>query len=242
MLITADRTLVDGYARWKLAQLKGRPTLLCMEYELNKTEALQMLLRTHGRLNGFSPFSRILLALDLEPFFRQKAQSNQRTGGQNKGSSKLPEAERVDVRSKIAAAAGVSEGNVTKVRQLMETADPELLQALRTGEIRIHPAWKWSTEPPEQQLASLRRYRNKKDIKRFARTLVRRHQPKSSPDVHADVGDLVRGLSVLESGKLGPIPVIVIKAPGRSIFLTEELFRALGSQQELKLRCVTNSR
>src|SRR2546425_4234960 len=26
LLITRDRTIVDGYARWKLAQLKGRPT------------------------------------------------------------------------------------------------------------------------------------------------------------------------------------------------------------------------
>jgi len=36
---------------------------------------------------------RILLALELEPWFKEKARSNLRAGGQNKGSSKLTEAE-----------------------------------------------------------------------------------------------------------------------------------------------------
>jgi hypothetical protein len=49
-------------------------------------------------------------------------------GGQNKGSSKLTEAERLDVRREIAAAAGVSVGNVSKVKRLKVTAHPELLQ------------------------------------------------------------------------------------------------------------------
>jgi hypothetical protein len=32
------------------------------------------------------------------------------------------------------------------------TAHPELLAALRSGEIRIHRAWKWSKLPAEEQL------------------------------------------------------------------------------------------
>jgi hypothetical protein len=81
-------------------------------------------------VEGFNAFCRIFLALDLEPWLREKARLNQSAGGQNKGSSKLTEAQRVDVRSQIAAAAGVSVGNVTKVQQLITTAG---LQPSRKG-------------------------------------------------------------------------------------------------------------
>lgn len=63
-------------------------------------------------------------------------------------------------------AAAVSVGNVTKVKQLVGTAHPELLEALRGGEVSIHWAWKWSTESPDQQIEALRTYRNKKGLTR----------------------------------------------------------------------------
>ena len=47
----------------------------------------------------------------------ETARQNQRVGGQNKGSSTLPEADRLDVRFAIASTAGVSVGNVSKVKQ-----------------------------------------------------------------------------------------------------------------------------
>ncbi|MGA8761964.1 MAG: ParB/RepB/Spo0J family partition protein [Candidatus Sulfotelmatobacter sp.] len=87
--ITRDRIIIDGHARWKLARMMKRPTLVCMEYQVNDVEALQMLLRTHRRLRGFTPFNRISLALDLKPFFQQKAKSNQRIGGHQGGLSNL---------------------------------------------------------------------------------------------------------------------------------------------------------
>jgi hypothetical protein len=135
LVITRDRTILDGYARLELARLRGRATLPCIEYDLTESEALHWLLQKHRRSNGLNDFSRILLALDLEPWFKEKARSNQRAGGHNKGSSKLTEAERLDVRSEIAAAAGVSVGNLSKVKQLMMTAQPELLQPLRSREV-----------------------------------------------------------------------------------------------------------
>jgi len=216
-------------------------TLPCIEYELTEAEALHWLIQMHLRSNGLNAFSRILLALELEPWFKEKARSNQRAGGQNKGSSKLTEAERLDVRSKIAAAAGVSVGNVSKVRQLTMNAPPELLQALLSREISIHRAWRWSKAPPEKQREELRLYQSERGIKKTIRALVSRHRSTSSPPV-PDLANLVRCLSALEASKLGPVSVAVIKAPGRTVFLTEELFRDLGSQEELTLTCATNSR
>jgi hypothetical protein len=224
-------------------------TLPCIEYELTEADALRWLLQRHRRSKGLNDFIRVLLALELEPLLKEKAQSNQRAGGQNKGSSKLTEAERLHVRSEIAAAAGVSVGNVSKVKQLTVTAHSELLQALRRGEIRIHRAWRWSKASPEQQRVALRVYQSERSVKKTIRTLVSRHRSKSLsavPDLSsltvADLGRLVRRLSAIESSTLGAVSVAVIRAPGRTVFLTEELVRALGSQEELPLTCATNSR
>jgi hypothetical protein len=215
--------------------------LPCIEYELTEADALRWLLQRHRCSKGLNDFTRVLLALELEPLLKEKAQSNQRAGGQNKGSSKLTEAERLDVRSEIAAAAGVSVGNVSKVKQLTVTAHSELLQALRSGEIRIHRAWRWSKASPEKQREALTFYQSERGIKKTIRLLVSRHRSKSLPAV-PDLSNLVRQLSALETGKFGAVSVAVIRAPGRTVFLTEELVRALGSQEELPLTCATNNR
>src|ERR1022692_1184562 len=108
IVFTSNGLIVDGYARFELAQRQRRETVLCLEYELSEEEALHWLLQCHRPSEGHSAFNRALLALDLEPFLKETARANQQWGGQNKGSSSLTEAQTVNIRSKIAAAAGVS--------------------------------------------------------------------------------------------------------------------------------------
>jgi hypothetical protein len=62
-------------ARQRVLRLPG------IEYEVTEAEALLWLLRKHLPSKGLNAFDRILLALDLEPSFREKARSNQRDGG-----------------------------------------------------------------------------------------------------------------------------------------------------------------
>jgi hypothetical protein len=241
IVITQDRLVIDGYARVKLAQLKERQALPCIVYELSETEALQSLLQRHLQSSGWNAFTRGQLAMDLEPGLREKALSNQRAGGQNKGSSILTEAEKVDVRAKIAEAAHLSVGTISKVNQLLLTAIPELLQALRNSEIRIDRAYKLSKKSPEEQREALWRYQSERCIRRTIRNLFspyRSKSPLTAPEVH----DLTRLCSALQSGKLGFARVVCVKVPGKAIFVTEELFRTLESQEELVLTCATNNR
>jgi ParB-like chromosome segregation protein Spo0J len=240
-VVTRDRTILDGHARLELARLQGRATLPCIEYELTESEALHWLLQRHRRSDGLSALTRILLALDLEPWFKEKARLNQRAGGRKKGSSKLTEAKKLDVRREIAAAAGVSVGNVSKVKQLTLTAHSELLQALRNGEISIHRAWGWSKTSPEKQREELRFYQSERGVKKTIRLLVSRHRPNILPAL-TDFENLVRRLSALEPSELGVVRVDLINAPGRAVFLTNELSRALGLQQELPFTCARDSR
>ncbi|MGA9354367.1 MAG: ParB/RepB/Spo0J family partition protein, partial [Terriglobales bacterium] len=108
ILVTRTGVIIDGYARWELAQRQDRETIVCLEYDLSDKEALQWFIQTHIPSEGLNGFCRSLLALDLEPTLQEAARANQRTGGQIKGSSNLTEAQMIDVRSEIAAIAKVS--------------------------------------------------------------------------------------------------------------------------------------
>jgi hypothetical protein len=152
IVITRHRKIIDGYARLELARRQGRATILCFEYDLSGEESLRWLIQTHLPCRGLNAYCRTLLALDREQSLKDKALANQQAGGRNKGSSNLTEATTLDVRSEIAAAAHVSAGNVTKVKQLRERAHAEVVQAVRTGEISIHRAWQWSPEAHKEQL------------------------------------------------------------------------------------------
>jgi ParB-like chromosome segregation protein Spo0J len=240
LIVTRDRTIIDGYARWELARLQGRLTLPCIAYDLTDAEALCWLLQRHCHSYGLNDFVRILLALELEPVLTERARSNQSVGGQNKGSSRLTEADRRDVRSEIAAAAGVSAGNVTKVKQLMTTAGRELIKALRNGEISIHRAWLWGKASPEEQQELLWRYDSERGIRKKIRQLISGHVPKELPTV-PELSDLCEQLSRIEPDQLSPVRIAVIDVPGKGLFLTKELFQVLEAQEELSFTCATNS-
>jgi hypothetical protein len=240
LAITRERVVIDGYARWELARLTKRLVLPCVEYELTEEEAIRWLLQKHRRSNGMNDFCRILLASELEPCLKAEALSNQRFGGRMKGASNLTEDATVDVRKEIAAAAGVSVGNVSKVKQLAGIGHPELLEALRGSEVSIHRAWKWSTESPDQQIEALRTYRAKRGVNKSIRDLISRHKQKRTPTA-PDLGSLARRLSELEPYESNSIRVSVIRASGKMIFVTEELIQSLLPYQEPMPICTTDN-
>jgi hypothetical protein len=242
LAITCHGEILDGYARWQLAQRQGPLTLVCLEYDFTSDEGLRFLLQSHVRSNGLNAFCRILLALDLEPGLREKARSNQRAGGHSKGSSTLTEAETLDVRSEIGAAASASVGNVTKVKQLILAARSEVVEALHTGEISIHRAWQWSKRPSQEQRELLNSYRSKRGVNKTIRTLAKRRRSKRSTLAVDTTSQRLEDLSTLarrlaESVAAGAclVSVEVIDVPGPAIFMTGDLIRAIGWQKELPL-------
>ena len=230
LLITADRKIINGYARWRLAQLTKRSILLCMECPLTEEEALQALLRTHRRVDGFVAVNRIALALDLKPFLQERAGSNRRAHSQNDDSSNLT---RFDVRVQIAIEAGVSTGNVTKFEQLIQTAHPKVLQAAQAGEISLHKAWGWRALSSQEQLIELALDRCEKGTKRAISQLIRRHVDKGSPpSPRRSLRDVLKNSARADPRELDSIPVIVVNVPGKIAFLTHEAFQTLGTLEE----------
>jgi hypothetical protein len=234
IVITRKGIVVDGYARWELARRQGHQTILCLEYDLTEEEALRWLIQSHHPSRALNGFCRTLLALDLEPFLREQARANQRVGGQNKNASTLTEAKRLDVRSEIAAAAGVSTGNVTKVRQIMKTTTLKLREALQAGQVRIHRAWQWRQLSPKGQLRELEFYLSQKGSNRVIRQLIRRHVAKRTPlpPNQPNLGDLLKCRPLYETGELASISVVVIDVQENIAFLSKGALRILGSLEE----------
>jgi hypothetical protein len=153
----------------------------------------------------------------------------------------LTKVEGLDVRREVAGAAGVSVGNVTKVKQLKSAAHPDLVEALRSGEIRIHRAWLWSKAPSEDQREELRRYRSERGVKKIIRSLVSRHRANGLPTI-PDPGSILRRLGALDSRQLASVSVSVIKSTGKAIFVTEGLVQSLQPYQEEIPTCATINR
>jgi hypothetical protein len=228
--ITGNRIIIDGYARWELAKRTGRRMLDCFQYELSSEDALEELIRTHCASRGFTDFVRIELALDLEPHFQEKALMNQQAGGRGKGLSKLTIVQRVNTRRDVARLAGVSSGNVRKVKNILMHACSSLRQAARDEEVSINLAERWCLEPEAKQQEHLRLMRIERGIKRKARSLVAAHLARVSPSIRdrqlIKLSDLVGLLN-----DIGSVEVEIVDAPGRTIFATKELIHSLTPRQ-----------
>jgi hypothetical protein len=191
-------------------------------------------------------FIRIELALDLESHFKDKAVLNRQAGGRLKGLSKLTGAEKVNSRTEIARIAQVSVGNVHKVKYIIEHACSPLKEAARAREISINLADKWSHELEVKQREHLRLMRIERGIRSKARHLVATEVARvapSKPDEQViklpDFVILVNQLTTVapeRSKEFDTIEVKVVGGPGRAIFVTEELIRALTPQQEVPVR------
>jgi hypothetical protein len=194
--ITHEDVIVQGYAIWQLAKLRRRATLSCIVRPMDLETALLHLLEKNRGSKGIGDFARILMALELEPWFSERAKSNQRLGGREKGSSHLAEADKLDVRIEVARAAGVSTGNVSKVKKILQTAIPDIRSALLAGEVRINRAATWAKDIPSRQSRLLYDYRNGQDIRRTINALLRKHEARH-PRMCDGLREVQRGLQTL---------------------------------------------
>lgn len=239
LIITSNGIVIDGYARLEIARLQGRSTVDCIEYNISEEEALRRLLLCHRPSPGLPPFTRITMARDLAKSLREKALQHQQAGGKSKGSSKLTEAERVEVRKEIATAAGVSVGTLSHASDVLKNGDLEVLRALCNGEIKIDRAWRWSQESRMRQRENLKLYRRNRGMERVAQKLIARQLRKlKSEQLPASRWktvtplETVKQLGSMSPEALGSINVIFIKAPGPILALSEQIAEQLNLRAE----------
>ena len=211
-------------------------------------EALQVVIQRHRRSEGLNDYGRIVLALGLESYFRERRRPAPSTG-HTRASSKLTNHEHRDVRKDIAEEAGVSTGNVTKVKQLLNIVIPEVRDRLLRGEVSIHRAWQWRTLNPKGQRDALLNPKGQRDallnpkgqrdalwthlyqggIQKTVSRLVRSHTDTCAPAQPADVAVTV--LSGLPKYDPNDITVAVVDVPGRAVAVTRACYNELQQRQ-----------
>lgn len=239
LIVTSDGIVIDGYARLEVARLQGRTTVECIESHISEEEALRRLLLCHRPSPGLPLFTRIAMARDLAKSLREKALQHQQAGGKGKSSSKLTEAEKVEVRKEIASAAGVSTGTLSHALEVLKTGDPEILRALCNGEIKIDRAWRWSKESRSHQRESLKLYRRHRGMERVAEKLIARQvkklKSKRRPESlweSATLSETICRLGSLAPEVLGGVDVIFIKAPPSILAISEDIAQRAGFREE----------
>lgn len=170
--------LVDGHNRYEIC------TRLGIEYDVEEMlfdsredVIVWMVDNQRGRRN-LNDFQRTELQLKKKSAIAAKAKANQLRKPayfvlQNS-------AEQIDTRKEIAAAAGVSHDTVSKVERIQQTAAPELVKALRQGNVSINAAADVAILPQEKQVELVARGTKEilqaaKEI-RAARTEERRNE------------------------------------------------------------------
>ena len=230
LLVSNTGTILDGYSRWTLARQQGRSHILCVEYAFTtEDEAFRFLIqRQLARHEPLNAFSRVALALELEPVLREKARERQMLGGQKKLPSDLTKAGQVDVRSEIAKLAKVSTGNVTKVKQLLQRGCPELRQVLLEGQVSINLAHKWIDKPHSSQRWLLQEWHGGKDLYHFIRRILARHR-KQPGKSELMLPELVQLLTE-RGAALKDVQVHVLKDGEKGIFITPDILFKAGNQ------------
>ena len=205
-----------------------QPSLPCLEYDVTDAEALQIVIQQHRTSEGLNAFCRIVMALELEPFFKACSRRSRLETGARTLSSNLTNAEHRDVRKAIASVAGVATGNVTKVKQLLGGVVPAVRERLVRGEVRIHRAWQWRTLSPREQRDALWEHLHRGAIKTTIARMVKAHADAGAgarpPDVAAAV---LGGLARLDASD---ISVAVLDVPGRAVVVTRACYEELQEQ------------
>lgn len=197
LTITQDGIVVAGYALWQLARLQKRTTIRCIVRELSPEQALLQIIERSRGSRRINDYVRILLALELEPWFKERAKLNQRIGGRQKGSSQLAKVDRLDVRREIAIAASVSAGNVSKVKHILNSAVPELQDLLRLGKVSISRGSTWAKSSPTVQRSRLADDLGRRGIHKTISMLLSKHGP-AHPKICDGLRDLQHGLKKLQ--------------------------------------------
>ena len=137
----------------------------------------------------------------------------------------LTKGSHVDVRADIARVAGVSTGNVTKVKQILSSGIREVRERLLRSEVSIHRASQWRTRSPKAQRDALWTHLHRGAIKRTAKRLVDAHVTAHALNSVISAPDTV--LRSLATRKAATLTVGVLDAPGHAVLVTRELYEEL---------------
>ena len=192
---------------------------------MTEEEGLQIVIRRHRTSEGLKRLWPDRAGLGSGAVLPGSQRSAAASAQRHQASSNLTTVARRDVRKDIAGVAGVSTGNVTKVKQILDSVMPDVRQRLLRGEVSIHRAWQWRTLSVTGQRDALWEHLHHGAIKKTIARLVKAHADGHMPVQAVDVAATVlHGLAMYGPADL---TVAVVDVPGRAVVVTRACYDEL---------------
>jgi hypothetical protein len=141
-LVTWNGILLDGHNRLEICERLGITFKTSGIVLADENEAKVWIIRNQFGRRNLPAFTRVELALKLEPLLRVKAKGNQANGKSGKGKPLPQKSAKVDTREELAVAAGVSHDTVAKGKIVAQKASEEIKSSLRRGETSINAEYR----------------------------------------------------------------------------------------------------
>jgi N6-adenosine-specific RNA methylase IME4 len=159
-VVNQQGVLIDGHHRYRACKELGVPFRFEVKHFPSKLDEMMFMWAVNDKRRHYTDAQRIELALQMEPYLREKAKQNQSLAGKlkrvaavkeaavtkfGKSSIIVPEKEKVNVQKDSATQAGVSKGTFDKGKHVINSQlfkeDPHFREAFRTEKIRIDNAF-----------------------------------------------------------------------------------------------------
>ena len=157
-IVVWDNTIVDGHNRFRICAAHNIPFEVKEIHFDSRKEALLWILNNQLGRRNLTDAMRIELALSKVELLRQQAKENLRRGGRKKAGGQSTEkpsdigaenplptvpvqnVDSIDVRKAVANEAGVGYGTVQRYMEVAKHGSPELLEQVKSGELKINTA------------------------------------------------------------------------------------------------------
>jgi len=210
-LVLWGELLVDGHNRYEICRKHGLPFQTVQSRLFKDIEDVHLwMIDQHLGRRSVSDFQRGVLALRKREivavrrarFLESASQGQQDEGAAAarvqqgeapaadlpwEGESSYPEPAPLKSREDLARAARLSSAQVAMIEKIHQRAEPELVAALKSGEISINAAAAVATLPPEEQKAAA--VAGKDELKQAAkRVREAKRKPRAQPDLQDGQG------------------------------------------------------
>jgi len=151
-----DGIIVDGHNRFYICMAHGIEFEVKDMHFVSRAEAKLWILENQLGRRNLTDAARIALALKKEGLLKSMAKERQTLGGKHKGKlmtkSSTASEESGTVRKSLAKEAGVGQGTLQRYAQIMEQGNPALIEAVKSGKLKIGTAHRMLPNQIEKQL------------------------------------------------------------------------------------------
>ncbi|MET0520002.1 MAG: plasmid replication/partition related protein [Burkholderiaceae bacterium] len=197
-LVLWGEVLVDGHNRYGICQKHGLPFQTVQNSRFKSMEDVHLwMIDQHLGRRSVSDFQRGVLALRKKEIVAARRAQYLADGAAQAGGSDpeaaaaapqagaetaaaLPAPAPLNTREAIAKAARISSQTVVQIEKIQKSAAPELVEAVKQGQISINAAAAVASLPSEEQVAAVAG--GKKELREAAKRVREAKQPRRQPD------------------------------------------------------------